>query len=133
MRVFSIEWAAAYEQAINASSTYATASAGWEAGKLALVIQLADGTSRAVLLDLLRGKCLQAQSLTVDAAAAEAAFVIAGDETTWRDVLAGSLQPLMGIMRGKLKLTHGSIAKLMPYTNAATELVRCAQGIPTEF
>lgn len=133
MKVFSTEWAAAYQQAINASGDYATASAGWEAGKLALVIQFGDGGAQAVLLDLLRGKCLQAQSVGAEAAAAEAAFVIAGDEATWRDVLAGNLQPLMGIMRGKLKLTHGSISRLMPYTSAATELVRCAQGIPTEF
>jgi putative sterol carrier protein len=132
MQVFSPDWAVAYQQAINTSTTYASTSARWEEGKLALVLNRDDG-SRGVLLDLLHGKCLEARSIPLDTALAEATFVITGDEATWREVLGGTLQPLMGIMRGKLKLTQGSIGKLMPYTLAANELVRCAQTLETEF
>lgn len=132
MRVFSPEWAQAYHDQINQSSAYQESSRTWREGKLALVLRR-EPEGAAVLLDLLEGRCLGVFSTSPDAAAGEAAFVIEGDEATWRKVLAGRLAPLMGIMRGKLRLSKGSIARLVPYTKGATELVNCAQHLPTEF
>lgn len=133
MKIFSPEWAQAYYAAINDNPAYAESSQKWEAGKLAMVLIRADDSGAAVLLDLLHGVCHGVISTTPEAAAAEAAFVIEGDETTWRSVLEGKLQPLMGIMSGKLKLSKGSIAKLMPFTKAAAELVNSARTLPAEF
>ncbi len=133
MKIFSPEWAQAYQTAINTNTAYADSSQKWEAGKLAMVLLRADGDSAAVLLDLLHGVCHGVISTTLENATTDAAFVIEGDETTWRNVLDGKLQPLMGIMTGKLKLSKGSLAKLMPFTKAATELVNSARTIPAEF
>lgn len=130
MQAFSSEWVAAYKDAINSSDEYAKTAAKWTLGKIALVMKDDD---KAVLLDLYEGKCLAATSTDATNAETEATFVIVGDMQTWQDVLGGKLQPLMGIMRGRLKLTKGSIGKLLPYANASVALVNSAQGIPTEF
>lgn len=132
MKIFSPEWTQAYHTAINANEVYASTSKNWEAGPLALVL-LRDGAGAAVLLELLHGACQAAHSLTPDEAHERAAFVIEGDEATWREVLGGQLQPLMGIMRGRLKLAKGSIARLLPYTAAATALVESARQLETEW
>ena len=130
MLAFSSEWVAAYKDAINNNEEYAKSAANWTLGKIALVMKDSD---QAVLLDLYEGKCQEASSTDTPIAEDEATFVILGDADTWQDVLGGKLQPLMGIMRGKLKLIKGSIAKLMPYAHASVALVKSAQDIPTEF
>ncbi|MCU0515007.1 MAG: Fis family transcriptional regulator [Anaerolineae bacterium] len=132
MKVFSQDWAHAYHLAINANPKYAATSPNWEWGKLAMVLREATD-SRAVLLDLFRGDCRGVSSVTAETATAEAAFVIEGSEAIWREVLEGRLAPLMGLMTGRLKLSKGSLARLMPYTTAAAELVNSARQVPSEF
>ncbi len=132
MHVFSTEWAQAYKEAINANPKYEASSKNWEEGSVALI--LTDGErSEGVLLELLRGKCLSATRMDGAAAREAAAFAIEGDQATWQEVLGGKLAPLMGIMRGRLKLSKGNIAKLLPYTQGAAELVASAQTLDTEF
>jgi len=136
MKVFSGAWAQAYREAINDNPAYTKASTKWDEGKLALVLAAdadIEETSTAVLLDLQFGRCLAAASVSYRQAKRQATFVIEGDEAVWRDVLAGNLQPLMALMRGKLKLSKGSITRLIPYTQAAIELVHSAQTVPTDF
>ncbi len=130
MKLFTQEWADAFAAALNDNAVYQEASRSWEEGSIALVL---DTAGTAVWLDLLHGRCLEARAVSAAEALTLATFVIAGDEATWKDVLAGQMQPLMGIMRGRLKLTKGSIGRLMPYTRAAAELVKSAQHIPAEF
>ena len=52
---------------------------------------------------------------------------------TWKRVLAGDLEPIFGIMSGKLELARGSLAKLVPQIAAARELVAAAARIDTVF
>jgi putative sterol carrier protein len=132
MKVFSNEWAQAYFIAINHNQNYKDASQKWEEGSIALIL-IHPSNAVAVWVDLLKGECIASKSLPPETAIASATFAIEGDEATWKEVLNGNLQPLMAIMRGKLKLVKGSIARLLPYTKAANELVLSAQTIPTEF
>lgn len=132
MDIFSQEWAQAYRDAVNANTAYRNASSGWQEGAIALVLR-DEGRDVGVWLDLLKGECLGAESVTTAEAQARSAFVIEADAATWQEVLSGKLQPLMGIMRGKLRLTKGSMARLLPHTKAANELVACAQSVPTTF
>lgn len=132
MQIFSPEWVQLYQEAINQNEAYAKASAKWEEGKIALSMKRESGDA-VVMLDLLQGQCLGAEAVDLETATEQATFIISGDEQTWREVLSGQLQPLMGIMRGKLKLTKGSIARLLPYSIASTELVRSAQNVGGEF
>lgn len=131
--LFSAGWAQQYLVAINASRAYYEASTRWEAGPLTFVLKPAPSrgfpTERAVWLDLHRGRCRDALSLPPAEARQRAAFVIEGDYDTWMDVLNGRAQPLPLIVRGKLRLAKGSLMRLMPFTQSAQELIKCAQGI----
>lgn len=132
-RLFTEEWAQAYHEAINSSESYRRASTRWTAGPLALVMKASprNGYLRdsAVLLDLHRGVCREASSLPPASAAHQAAFVIEGDHKVWMRVLSGQAPPLLMIIRGKLRLTKGSIRQLLPFTQSAQELINCAQTI----
>lgn len=133
MLIFTEDWANAYQTAINANPQYAIASKNWTHGALAMVIVFDDKTNYAVWLDLANGECLSAKSMTLVDVMADANFVIEGDVDIWKTVLNGDIQPLMAIMRGKLKLSKGSIGKLMPFAKSAIELVNSAQTLDTEF
>lgn len=128
MKVFSGEWAEAYHEAINQSEAYKKSGARWELGKLALVLE-----DTGILLDLYQGNCRSASNISASDAETEADFVISGNSETWQKVLSGKLPPIMGLMSGKLKLSKGSIGKLMPFTKAAIDLVASAQHLDTEF
>lgn len=131
--LFSEEWAQAYREAINRSASYRAASKGWQAGSLAFVMSASPRqgqvTPKAVFLDLHRGECRGARSMTSQEAFREATFVIEGDYSSWMDALNGRMPPLVMLMRGKLRLKKGSITRLLPYAQSAQELVSTAQTI----
>ncbi|NDJ86720.1 MAG: wax ester/triacylglycerol synthase family O-acyltransferase [Chloroflexi bacterium] len=133
MELFSAEWAQAYREAINRNDAYRNVSGNWEAGSLAFVIKGSGGNGlhkgSAVWLDLYKGDCREARSLPPEEAKETADFVIEGDYNSWMQVLNGNAQPLMMIMRGKLRLAKGSLRKLLPYAQSAQELVHSAQYI----
>ena len=58
---------------------------------------------------------------------------MAGTTAAWQQVLTGAVPPLLAIMTGKLKLTKGALAELLPYVNAAKELVLTAASVPSLF
>lgn len=133
--IFTEEWAHVWGERINANPEYAAAARSWE-WPLVFIVQadpsLEIPEERGVYLDLYRGECREARAATkedVDSAP----FAIRGDAHTWKRVLDGELEPIMAIMRGKLKLTRGSMATLARYVRAAKELVRSAQQIDTAF
>lgn len=132
-RLFSEEWAQAYQHAINGNPNYYKASRGWEAGPLAFIMRASprDGypSGSAVLLDLHKGECRAAHNVTVEEALSRAEYVIEGDYPSWIGVLTGHTSPLMLIIRGKLRLRKGALNKLMPFTQSAQELVASAQRI----
>ncbi len=132
-RLFSEDWAQAYREAINASKSYYQASTRWEAGALTFIMKASARHGflhdSAVWLDLHKGVCRAAKSIAPAEAERLSAFVIEGDYTTWMDVLAGRAQPLVMIMRGKLRLKKGSMTRLLPFTQSAQELIHCAQAI----
>ena len=64
---------------------------------------------------------------------AAARYVLAGTTAAWQQVLTGAVPPLLAIMTGKLKLTKGALAELLPYVNAAKELVLTAASVPGVF
>lgn len=132
--LFGETWSAVYLETLRESATYATAAANWQ-GSIVLEIpadELPDDEPRAVFLDLHRGACRDARPASEEDRES-AAYVLAADLPTWRKVLAGDLDPLLGIMTGKLRLARGSLAQLTPYVTAAKELVACARRVPTRF
>lgn len=89
-------------------------------------------TSRSAYFDLWHGECRDGRAAT--AADLEGAqYVISADAFTWKQVMEGKLEPISGLLRGKLKLSRGNMAVLARYVQAAKELVNGAKAVPTKF
>lgn len=133
--IFTQEWADEWCQAINGNSNYREAAKSWE-GPVGLVMRADPSqgieSDRAVVADLWHGECRGATARE-DASVDDASFVIAAGVTIWKSVLAGSTDPIVGLMGGKLKLQKGSLFKLLPYAKAAKEMVASAQSVDTVF
>ncbi len=135
MAVFpSDEWLAIYRDRINGSAEYREAAASWE-GAIAFVFE--GEPDRGVpedlwaLLDLWHGECREARM--VDPREGERApYVIRAPYSRWKEVLAGDLDPVRGMMQGKLKL-RGDLPTIIRYVRAANELVHLTTTVPTEF
>ena len=130
--VFSEPWVLAWADELRKSEAYRQAAATWE-GSIALKVRDEGETApRAVFLDLWRGECREAR--VADAAALDAAdFLLAAGEETWKKVLDGKLEPIMGLMTGQLKLERGSVAALTPHMAASKELVAAATRVPHQW
>ncbi len=133
--VFTTAWADAWRGALNGNEGYRRAAASWE-GAVALVMH-PDGSSgitgrRTVFLDLMHGTCRDAR-VAADGDVEAAAYVLEASAGVWRDLLGARASPIMALMTGRLSLTRGSIAALLPYAGAANELVATAARIESLF
>ncbi len=135
MAVFpSDEWLAIYRERINGSAEYREAAASWE-GAIAFVFEAEP--DRGVpedlwaLLDLWHGECREAR-MADPGEGERAPYVIRAPYSRWKEVLAGDLDPVRGMMQGKLKL-RGDLPTIIRYVRAANELVHLTITVPTEF
>lgn len=133
--IFTDAWARAWCERINENEAYRKSAANWEGAMVLEMTADADfgvAKNRAVVADLWHGECRGAT-----AAGAEnidrAPYVIRGSPTAWKDVLAGRLDPIVGLMKGKLRLAKGGLFSLLPYAVAAKELVVSAREVETTF
>jgi putative sterol carrier protein len=133
--LYSEEWAKSAAAVIAGSDSYRNAAKTWEGG-MVFTLQadpsLGVPENRSVFFDLWHGECRDGRS----ASAADlevAAYIISADAFTWRQVMEGKLEPIAGLMRGKLKLARGNMAVLARFVLAAKELVRAATQVETEF
>jgi putative sterol carrier protein len=132
LHVFSDEWARACALAINDNLAYRAAAATWEGAILLHIAAPDPGSERRVWLDLWRGECREARSgTTTDEDAAR--YILSGDRTTWQQVLSGATAPIMAIMMGRLRITKGSLAELLPHVESAKQLVASAASIEASF
>lgn len=132
--VFSEAWASDWCLTLNSNPVYRSAAATWE-GSVALVMTLDGSTQspkRAVYLDLWHGEC-RAARVASDQDVESATYVLTGLAASWRDVLTGRAAPLMAIMGGKIRVSRGSLASLVPYAAAAKELVATATQMDNVF
>ncbi len=135
MAVFpSEEWIEAFVQRINGSSEYREAAAAWE-GDISFVFEAEPDKNHPrdvwAWLDLWHGEC-RAGHLVTPEEGEGARFIIRAPYSRWKDVLRGQLDPVKGMMQGKLKL-KGDLPTIVRYVRAATELVNLTQTVPTEF
>jgi putative sterol carrier protein len=132
-RPFTAEWAGAFRDAIEADATYREAAAKWT-WPVALVLnaapELGYPDSVAVELTLNRGRCHAAEIRS--ASTVSATIVLTAPYDTWKSVVKGELDPLLGVTRGKIAV-KGSLATLMMHAKAAAALVAVARTVPTEF
>lgn len=135
MAVFpSDEWLRIFRDRINASPEYREAASTWE-GDIAFVFE-AEPDKRVPVdlwawIDLWHGECRDARMVAPDEGE-RAPYVIRAPYTRWKDVLMGDLDPVKGMMQGKLKL-QGDLPTIIRYVRAANELVHLTGSVSTEF
>lgn len=130
----SQEWLDEVALRVNESESYRQAAATWE-GAVAFVFEAEpdQGWPETVqaLLDLWHGECRSAR-LVEPREAEGAPFVLRAPLTRWRQVIGRELDPIKGIMQGKLRLT-GDLPTIVRHVRAAKELVDIAASTPTDF
>ena len=130
----SQEWFESFADVINASEEYRTAAAAWEGDIAFRIVAQPDRNVPRDLwgyLDLWHGACRDAR--VIDPAAGDAAaYTIAAPFTRWKDVLEGELDPIKGMMQGKLRV-RGDLPTIVRYVRAANELVRLTGMVDTQF
>ena len=128
------EWVSQYKDAINSNPEYRTGAADWTHGVVALVCkalppQLPDDVG--IWLDLDRGVCRDARLVSVEEAL-QAPFCITGEYARWKQVIRKELDPIKGMMQGKLKL-KGDLPTIVRAVKASQELVNSSAMVPTDF
>jgi len=136
LRFPSVEWCAAYKDAINANPGYKVAGKDWTHGAVAMVV-MADpaigiAEDMAMWLDLHQGECKECR-LTSREDAEKAPFVIVASYARWKEVIRGQLDPTKGMMQNKLKLTKGNMPTMVKFVTASKELVESTSRVPTSF
>jgi|SRR5919108_2502980 putative sterol carrier protein len=130
----SPEWLDEYVEKINASASYKEAAATWE-GDVAYIIEAEpdkDIPEEVVAwLDLWHGECREAKIVPTEEGE-KARFVIRAPYSRWKEVILKELDPVKGMMQGKLKL-KGDLPTIVRYVKAANELVNLAQTVDTQF
>ncbi|MFA6035083.1 MAG: SCP2 sterol-binding domain-containing protein, partial [Myxococcota bacterium] len=84
-----------------------------------------------IWLDLEKGVCRDAKLVTVEEAA-KAPFCITGDYPRWKAVFRKELDPIKGMMQGKLKL-KGDLPTIVRAVKASQELVNTCAMVDTQF
>ena len=135
MAVFpSDEWLIEFRALVNGSDEYRDASKTWE-GDIAFVMEAEPDRGvpddLVARLDLWHGECRDARMIS-EAEAERTAYGIRAPYSRWREVLDGELDPVKGMVQGKLKL-RGDLAEIIRHVRAAQELVRLTTLVPTEF
>jgi putative sterol carrier protein len=129
VQLFSEEWARRWCAALNDSTTFREAAGSW-VGMVALVVrEVGAEPAAAAIVDAGGGECRSARAAGVEDLAA-ASYVFEAPVATWDEVFSGRLQPAMALMTGRLRLTRGSLAALMPHARAAAAMISAAAAIP---
>jgi putative sterol carrier protein len=134
-RIFEDDWVQAFQDRVNESEEYRRSASTWH---WPLVLRMQPDASLGfpdgygVWLDLHRGECRAARVAKAEDMRS-APYVISADAYTWKQVLQKELEPISGLLRGKLKLEKGNMLTLASYVQAARYLVEAAREIDTVF
>jgi putative sterol carrier protein len=130
----SEEWMTEYVERINDSPAYREAAATWE-GDVAYVIEAEPDKNVPedvhAWIDLWHGEARDGKIVSAEEAG-KAQFVVRAPYSRWKEVIRKELDPIKGMMQGKLKL-RGDLPTIVRYVKATNELVNLAQTVPTEF
>ena len=131
----SAGWLEEYVALINDSADYKEAAATWE-GDVCYVFE--SEPDKGVMeetwawLDLWHGDCRGSRYAIPPEEGERAKFVIRAPYSRWKEVIRKELDPVKGMMQGKLKL-KGDLPTIVRYVKAANVLVNLAGSVPTEF
>jgi len=133
----SAEWTAALKIALNNDRAYREVGKAWTFGAVAMIVRSdpANGVERAagIILDVHAGECRSARFVEGTDDPADAEFVIVASYARWKDVIEGKLDPIKGMMEGKLKLTRGHLPTIIRFVEPSRLVVSSASKVPTDF
>jgi putative sterol carrier protein len=126
-------WIKALMAELNVSAAYEDAARSWE-GDFCFIVEPGGTLEKTVTLymDLWHGKCRQAYEINEATDGHKPAFTLSAPVATWKRVLNKQLDPVQGMMTGKLHI-KGNMGMIMKNVRAAKELVENCTHIPTEF
>ncbi|MGH2830155.1 MAG: SCP2 sterol-binding domain-containing protein [Actinomycetota bacterium] len=131
----SEQWLKEYVEKINSSKEYEEAASTWE-GDVAYVFEAEPdkGVPEDVWswVDLWHGKCRDAKYGITPEEGEKSAFIIRAPYSRWKEIMHKELDPIKGMMQGKIKL-KGDLPTIVRYVKAANELVNLSSQVPTEF
>ncbi|MGQ9459636.1 MAG: SCP2 sterol-binding domain-containing protein [Candidatus Bathyarchaeaceae archaeon] len=128
----SEEWIKLFKEEINKNKAYEDAAKDWEGDFLFIATPDGKLDKEVVFyVDLWHGKCRDAYQVP-NREAKKTEFIYEGPYGNWVKLIKGEIGPIRGLLTRQFKLT-GSMAKIMKYTRAASELVSTASKVPTEF
>ena len=128
------EWFQAYIEAINGSEDYAEYAATWEGDAIIQVEAEPDkgiGGGRARTPRSLARRC-RGGGIVDEARAESAEFVVRAPYSRWKDVIRGDLEPVKGLVQGKLRV-RGDLPKILRYAKGTQELAYIAGQVETTF
>ncbi|MCW3037541.1 MAG: putative sterol carrier protein [Actinobacteria bacterium] len=136
MALFPSEvWLKEYVDKINSSKEYEEAAATWE-GDICFIFEAQPDKGLAddlwAWMDLWHGKCRDSKYGLSPEEGEKARFVIRAPYSRWKQVITQDLDPIKGMMSGKLKL-KGDILTMIRHVKAAKALVNVAGTVETEF
>lgn len=131
----SEEWTEIYRDLINGSAEYREAAHDWE-GVVVYHFQAEPdrGLAEDVYgwFDLWHGECREAKQVTAEEARA-GDYVVSAPYSTWKEVINKDLDPVKGLMQGRLKM-KGDLTTAVRYARATMILNDLATKVPdTEF
>jgi putative sterol carrier protein len=132
IRFDSDEWIKELSRQLNESKDYETSAKDWE-GDFIFVVEPDESYPSRIyfFLGLFHGKSHDAAMIASEDER-NADFKIRASASTWRKVIEGKLDPIQGMMTGKLKL-EGNLATVMRYPKAAKEITSACSKVPTDF
>lgn len=127
-------WFQAYIDAIDNSAEYGEYAATWE-GDVIIQVEAEPDKGLAAdvhgLLDLWHGGC-RGGGIVDEERAAAAEFVVRAPYSRWKDVINGDLEPIKGLVQGKLRV-RGDLPKILRYVKGTQELAYIAGQVDTTF
>jgi putative sterol carrier protein len=126
------EWIKALMAEVNQSAAYAKAAQTWE-GDFYFIVDKGGSIPEAVYMymDLWHGQCREAYKVD-DPSQKSPAFLMNAPVAIWQQVFEKKIDPIRGMMSGKLKL-KGNMMKVIKTPKAAIELVECCTKIDTVY
>ncbi len=133
MDIFGFEWCQRWKDAINADPLYREKGARWSGPVMLRVWDREDRKrQRAVFLDLDAGRCRDARLAGPEDRRA-ATVVIGAPLETWARVIGGEIDPVAGLMSGKLKLEKGNLLRVLPFADGARAMLAAATRVGGEL
>ena len=128
-------WTVAYREKVNSDPAYKEAGKTWTYGALAFVVSkepsIGLNEDTAFILDVHEGFCRKAWIANLEEAKAQP-FCITGSYAQWKAVMKKQLDPIKGMMQGKLKL-KGNLPIIVKHVKAAQALVENCGRVDTHF